>query len=169
MARSDEPFDRETYRTAWSALSFSERRQVLKAVNRGRPVPDRRDARFAIGAARTQQKFWRWIWLIGPGVALAQVGRGVAVFVTNLLVATIVLGGMSWWFYTRAKRAEAVNLELLQGGKAKGSAKESPGRPVATGDHLPGGGRPPPIEKHDEFRPDPNTSRKKVKRRRKRQ
>jgi hypothetical protein len=78
---------------------------------------------------------------------------------------------MSWWFYTRAKRAEAVNLELLQGtsGKAKRSAKESPSHTASSGGHLPEAGRPPPIEKHDEFRPDPNTSRKKVKRRRKRQ
>lgn len=122
-------FDPARHRRDWAALDFAQRRAILKAVNRGRTVEDRRDAMLAVGAARNQMRFWRWVWLIGPLTAIAQINRGLAQVLANLFVATLVLGLMSWWFYRRAAAAHEANLELASRGKDNTPPKKSASEP----------------------------------------
>lgn len=138
------------------ALSFRERRQIVKAVNRGRTLDDPGKAHLAVSVARSQMRFWRWSWLLGPVVALIQIGEGVEVFLVNAVFATLILGGLSLFFYRRAGRAETRHLEILAD---RGRGKPKAERQV---------GAPPPPEKDEAFRPDPNTSKRKLQRRKKR-
>lgn len=117
---------------AFSRLDRSERRAILRAVNRGVAVERRKDAEIAVGVARRQQRFWKRAWLIGPSIA------GVQALVTpigvrdGILLAvwgTSVLGIMAAWWFKRARRAELLNLELV-GGRGRGSSARGTTRGV---------------------------------------
>jgi len=165
-----DPFDPQRHREAWSAMTFRERRRIIKAVNRGQALPDAKDARLAVGVASNQMRFWRLAWLIGPAGALFQLGQGWVQFAINAVVVTAVIGTLSLWFHRRAARARAANVEVATTGR-RGTRKHSRARdeprPREVGDD-PSTKPREPTGKFGDFRPDPNTSRKKVKRRKRR-
>jgi hypothetical protein len=122
--------DRAEQQRRFMALDQSERRSVMRAVNRGQAVEIRKHAPLAVMVARRQQRFWKWSWLLGPvlgAVQLLVVPVEVAVF--NAGLATLGLGIFSVFWYRRAARAERLNLEL--------TAPRRSGGPSAGG-HLPG-------------------------------
>lgn len=90
-----------------------ERRRIMKAVNRGKALDDRRDALLAVNVARQQQRFWKWAWLMGPAVSVLFFDQGWQAVLANALVATLILGGMSAFWYLRARRSEHANLEAV--------------------------------------------------------
>ncbi|MBW3659424.1 MAG: hypothetical protein KY457_12350 [Actinobacteria bacterium] len=92
---------------------MSDRREVMRAINRGVALDDRPRAALAVGVARRQQRFWQRAWLIGPLVSLIFLGQGVTAFLANAAIAVLILGGMSLFWYRRAARAEQANLEVL--------------------------------------------------------
>jgi hypothetical protein len=105
--------DRDEHRRRWSALGMADRRRIMRAVNRGEPVADRREALLAVPLARQQQRFWRRAWLIGPLLSLVFAGQGWQTVVANALVASLILGLMSLFWLRRATRSEHANLRLL--------------------------------------------------------
>jgi hypothetical protein len=159
--RSDAPrssaprtaFTREDARrlnARFSGLARPERRAIIRAVNRGEAMPKRRDAELAVGVARRQQRFWSRAWLLGPSIAIVQVlviptitwQEGVLLAVWG----TLLLGMMAAWWWTRARRAELLNLATLGprglGGGARQSGRgdeRSSGRETPRRSRLPGG------------------------------
>lgn len=125
MASND---DRQALQRRFGALSSADRRAIVRAVNRGRPVEVRKHAPLAVHIANRQMRFWKWSWLIGPAVGLLQIGQvGLAAAVINALLATALLGSMSAFFYLRAQRSAQANLELM-GGKRPGPGFDAPER-----------------------------------------
>ncbi len=137
---------------AFSRLDRGQRRAILRAVNRGQVLPDKRSAELAVGIARRQQRFWRRAWLLGPIIAVIQASfTPIGVQETLLLAAwgTLVLGMMAFWWWSRARRAEELNVAYLvqKGGRpsfggsapTEGVASSSRPRPDRPRSRLPGG------------------------------
>lgn len=125
--------DKHEHQRRFMELDLKDRREIARAVNRGRAVANRRHAVFAVGVARRQQRFWRWAWLLGPVLGLAQlpfVELEAALF--NIVVGTLVLLAMSGYWLWRAKKAEQANLALVDGKRGGGPARKAPKG------HLPG-------------------------------
>jgi hypothetical protein len=128
--------DREEHRRRFAALDLTDRRTIVRAVNRGQPVDRRKLAPLAVGVARRQKRFWKYAWLVAPAVALAQVAFvPPEVVLMSGLISTLTLGVMSLFFYRRAARAEQSNLQLAAGPSAAG--RRHPGQASAFGRHLP--------------------------------
>lgn len=123
MASKD---DRQALQRRFGALSSADRRAIVRAVNRGRPVEVRKHAPLAVHIANRQMRFWKWSWVIGPAVGLFQIGQlGLAAALINALLATALLGSMSAFFYLRAQRSAQANLALM-GGKRPGPGFDAP-------------------------------------------
>lgn len=127
--------DEATYRETWSSMDFSHRRTIVKAVNKGRACETREDAAIAVVVARRQQRFWKYAWLMGPLVALIQVGEGLAAYLVNAALATIIVGGMAWWKLRRVRQAEDSNLTKATGGTDRGGRDHVPKK--RSDGHLP--------------------------------
>jgi hypothetical protein len=149
-------YDREELarlNTRFMALDRQQRRAIMRAVNRGLAVEDRRHADLAIGVARRQQRFWRYAWLLGPTIALAQAALTPIGVQEGLLLAgwgTMLLGGMAWWWHSRAARAELANAALVRrrpgsgrrGDRHRGTVPDAPR--AGRRPRLPGGPVPEP-------------------------
>jgi hypothetical protein len=121
--------DRDEHRRRFAALDVSDRRAIIKAVNRGQAVESRKHAPLAVGVARQQQRFWRWAWVVGPVIGLVQLRAGWQAALVNGLLGTMFLAALCWFWVTRARRAEAANLERMgKGGKAKGGTAGKGGK-----------------------------------------
>jgi len=134
----------------FALLSRTDRRAIVRAVNRGEALEKRRDAELAVGVARRQQRFWSRAWLLGPSIAIVQVlviptlswQEGVLLAVWG----SLLLGMMAAWWWTRARRAELLNVEKL-GPRGLGNASRDTGRADGRSDRrgqsrrsrLPGG------------------------------
>jgi hypothetical protein len=126
--------DRADQQRRFMALDSTDRRAVMRAVNRGKVVENRKHAPLAVMVARRQQRFWKWSWLLGPvlgAVQLLLVPVEVAVF--NAGLATLGLAAFSVFWYRRAARAERLNLDLAEGRRSSSSSGGSSSR-----GHLPG-------------------------------
>lgn len=116
--------DAKDFNRQWSGMGASDRRRIVKAVNRGEQVESRREAALAVVLARRQQRFWRVAWLLGPVISLVvswvlDLGGGGVQFVANALLGAAVLMGMSVWFNRRAKRAEELNTDYAVHGRRR--------------------------------------------------
>ncbi len=119
------PDKRENQRK-FAELPNDQRRSLIKAVNRGQAVEARKHAPLAVGLAQRQQRFWKLSWLMGPALGVFQaVFVGLEVGLINGGIATLGLAGLSYWFWSRAHRAEVLNREIAEGRKA-------PNRPAAS-------------------------------------
>ena len=137
----------------FASLPTSERREIMRAVNRGTTVEQRRYAPLAVAVARRQQRFWRYVWLLGPLVGIVQIPFvDLAVVVGNGAASTLVLGLMSWFWYRRARRAERLNEDLTGRRPAKRTShvpsrvrneREDPHADRARNTTAPGSPRPP--------------------------
>ena len=127
----------------FALLDRAERRAIMRAVNRGIPMPKRRDAELAIGVARRQQRFWSRAWLLGPAIALLQALLTPIGWLEGLLLAawgTVLLGMMAAWWWTRARRAELENLRVVGGRIGRSSSGGPDGNAAARRrSRLPGG------------------------------
>ena len=138
--------DAQRLNERFALLDRSERRTIVRAVNRGIPMERRRDAELAVGVARRQQRFWSRAWLLGPIIAFVQVLVTPIGWVEGLLLAgwgTLLLGMMAAWWWTRARRAELENLRVVGNrlGRGQGERRTDDGAPVRRS-RLPGG---PPV------------------------
>jgi Flp pilus assembly protein TadB len=125
---SDRLPDKAEHQRRFAALEFSQRRQVVKAVNQGRALEDRKLAILAVGMARRQQRFWKWAWVIAPAVGAVQLWFvPVEQVLVNLLVATIGLALLAGFWYRKARRAETLNLAVVDR-RAAGSHTPRAGR-----------------------------------------
>lgn len=102
----------QEHASLWSKLDVTDRRRILKAVRRGEALTNRREARVAIGVARQQQRYWRWIWLLGPAVGLALIPQWTAVAL-NAVLGALLMGFLSVHRIRKARACEAANLERL--------------------------------------------------------
>lgn len=109
--------DADQQRREFATFPFQQRRQVVSAVNRGRAVSDPKLAGHAVIVARRQARLWRWAWLIGPIVGAFRLLDSVQAALLSAAISTFALGLMSWWWYTRAVRAEQRNFALTTEGK----------------------------------------------------
>lgn len=105
--------DLEALRREFAGLPFAQRRAVTRAVSRGVVVDDRKLTPYAVVLARRQQRLWRWVWLTGPAIGLTQLGVGLEAAIAAMVVATVTMGTLARWWYTRAQRAEVRNLEQV--------------------------------------------------------
>lgn len=107
-------FDRKEVQRRFVGLPTSERRQVLRAVNRGSAPPTRALAPITIGVAQRQQRFWRLAWLMGPLLGIIQfTAVPIEQALVNVVAGTAVLGAMSVWWFRRARRAEERSRAML--------------------------------------------------------
>jgi hypothetical protein len=135
MADKQERRDRQR---RFAALSSQDRRAIVRSVNRGQPVEQRKHAEHAIHIARRQMRFWSLSWLIGPVVSLAQVPQlGWQLALMNATVAALALGAMSSFFYKRARRSQQANLAQLSKRDAARLGDEATGRSRGNEGHLP--------------------------------
>ena len=128
--------DKKEHARRFAELPLKDRREIGRAVNRGRAVEKRAHAVHAVGVARRQQRFWRWAWLLGPIIGLAQipfVEFQAAMF--NLAFGTVVLGGMAAYWLWRARQAEAANLQIVERKRRGPSGSSGSSAPKG---HLPG-------------------------------
>lgn len=145
--------DKHEHQRRFAELDLKDRRAIARAVNRGRAVETRAHAVFAVGVARRQQRFWRYAWLLGPLIGLVQipfVELEAALF--NLVIGTVVLGGMSAYWLWRARQAEAANLAIVErrsGGGASGQGRSGSVTAAPSG-HIPGERRRPARAADDE-------------------
>jgi hypothetical protein len=105
--------DQKTFQQTWQAMTWGQRREVLRTVNKGQAMRRRKDARLAVMVARQQQRYWRWAWVLAPLVALILWPNWVAIAVNAVLVA-LVMGGFAWFRFRRASESERANLERLE-------------------------------------------------------
>lgn len=112
MAKRSKVPSREEHTRLWAGMAFAERRRILRSVNKGHGLENRRDARVGVGVARQQQRYWRWAWIFGPLMGLVRVPAWTEVATTALLGAAL-MGALSVWRIRRAQRAERENLERL--------------------------------------------------------
>jgi hypothetical protein len=110
--------DKHEHRRRFAGLETSERRSIIRSVNKGQAVEARKHAPLAVGVARQQQRFWRLAWLVGPVIGLVQLRGGWEVAVVNGVLGTLFLAMISWFWYRRAQRAEQANLDRM-GAKRK--------------------------------------------------
>lgn len=140
MAKSQKIPEGQAYRDAWAALDRDARRRVRRAVNRGRAVDNRAEARVAVALARSQRNFWRWGWIIGPGIVLAfTIREEWPVILANVGMVGVVVGVMSLYFNWRSRRAEAVNLAVIERRKGGKTKKEPPPDTQSSSDGNPSG------------------------------
>jgi hypothetical protein len=138
--------DKAEHQRQFAGLEVGDRRAIIRSVNRGRAVDQRKLAPLAVGVARRQQRFWRVAWLLGPLVGLTSLfgNSELVVALLNAGVATLALGLMSWFWYSRARRAELANLELAQNRRDRERdhdvADDAPSADQRFRSHLPGGG-----------------------------
>jgi len=131
----------------FALLDRTERRAIMRAVNRGEAMTRKRDAELAVGVARRQQRFWSRAWILGPSIAFVQVLVTPVSWMEGLLLAawgTVLLGMMAAWWWTRARRAELSNLEVLGTRRPSGTAHQAAGgsgdpRGRSSRSRLPGG------------------------------
>jgi len=120
----------------FALLDRSERRAIVRAVNRGEGMEKRRDAELAIGVARRQQRFWTRAWLLGPAIAIVQVlFIPTVTWREGLLLAawgSLLLGLMAAWWWTRARRSEMLNLQVI-GPRGSGGRSRDAGRTASGG------------------------------------
>lgn len=105
--------DQDDFARQWAQLSTSDRRRILRAVNRGQVLDSRKEAALAVVMARRQQRFWRFAWLLGPllAIPLANI-LGIEGFdrqAAYALLGTAVLLAMSVFYTRRARKAEQTN------------------------------------------------------------
>jgi hypothetical protein len=139
--------DKAEHQRQFAGLETSDRRAIIRAVNRGKAVDQRKLAPLAVGVARRQQKFWRVAWVMGPIVGLTGLfgDSDLMAVVLNAAVATFALGLMSWFWYSRASKAEALNTELAQSRRerergAAAATDDGPSAGERFRSHLPGSG-----------------------------
>jgi hypothetical protein len=112
MARTSKVPTPQEHARLWGRMSFADRRRVMKAINKGQGMPDRREARVAVGVARQQQRYWRWAWVIGPVMGLVLIPDWVSVVVASA-AGTAAMGAISWRRSRNAVAAEQANLDRL--------------------------------------------------------
>ncbi len=128
--------DKAEQQRRFVALEFTDRRAIIKAVNRGVAVEKRAHAGLAVNVARRQQRFWKVAWLLGPLVGVLQLTFAApAAALANGIIGTAMLAALALFWHRRARRSEALNLALVDG--ARGSARRT-GRGTDSSGHLPG-------------------------------
>lgn len=136
--------DKAEHQRQFAGLEVGDRRAIIRAVNRGKAVDERKLAPLAVGVARRQRKFWRVAWVLGPLVGLTTLfgDTDLMLALLNAGVATFALGLMSWFWYSRARRAEVRNLELSQSRRDRERHDTDDARSAGQRfrSHLPGGG-----------------------------
>lgn len=99
---------------AYAALDRTQRREIARAVSRGKAVTNRKLARTAIAFAARQQRFWRYAWLIGPALgALQFLSLDPIPALINALIGSAMLLSASVWFTRKAARSKVACSELL--------------------------------------------------------
>ena len=116
--------DRTEHQRLFMALDLAERRAIIRAVNRGRAVEVRKHAPLAIGVARRQQRFWSYGWLIGPAMGAVQIAFvPLEAALLNAAFGTLAIGLVSWFWLSRARRSEALNLEIVERRRRPGDSE----------------------------------------------
>lgn len=112
----------------FTQLPAAERRLILKAVNRGQEVPNRKHAHIGVWIARRQVRFWMYAWIIGPLIGIVQfaLGQTPEQVLLNAGGATAFLLLLSTFWMRRARRAEARNLALATSRGGGRRAKPAP-------------------------------------------
>jgi hypothetical protein len=119
----------------FTQLPAGERRAILKSVNRGQEVGDRKHAAIAVWIARRQARFWKFAWLIGPAIGVVQflLGSTPEQVLINAGASTAFLLLLAAFWLRRARRAEALNLAIAEGQKQRRRKPE----PVPADDDRP--------------------------------
>lgn len=135
--------DQNENRRRFAMLEMADRRAIIRAVNRGEVMEERKLAIIAVGVARRQQRFWKRAWLLGPAVGILQPlfpDVTLAAAAINTAVTTALLVLLSWHWHRRALQAEARNLERVGASRIDPGPRAGGGR-ARRRRHLPGHGR----------------------------
>lgn len=127
MAKIPEPAE---HRRHFGTLTVSERRNVVRAVNRGVAVEKKKHAPLAVVIAQRQMRLWRYAWILGGAVGFVALSDGWQAVAVNALIGMLMFGLVGRFWFTRARRAEQANLALMEG---KGRGKTTRSKPNAFG------------------------------------
>ncbi|MEX0868781.1 MAG: hypothetical protein WD011_03835 [Nitriliruptoraceae bacterium] len=129
--------ERKARHHEFAALPATERREIVRQVNRGEPVTVRRHAPLAIAVAERQVRFWKYAWLLGPVLAVVQllISDEPIVALSNGLLGTLVLGGFSYFWIRRAQRSVRANAAIAQ-------RRIGPPTAAKPATHVPSEGKP---------------------------
>ncbi len=131
MAKKPSIPEGEARRAAWARLTSAERRRIVRTVNRAQALSDPREAALAVGVAQNQQRFWRKGWVVGPLAAgLLFANQGWFAFSLNVAMATLLFGLMAYLFSRRARKAEALNREVVQAARVEHLPSQRASRPA---------------------------------------
>ncbi len=143
------PDEKQRYRELqqqFADVTTDQRRAIVRAVNRGQPVENRRHAPLAVMIAQRQIRFWRWAWLIAPALGIGQLFVAEPqVALMNGLFGTMVLGTLAWFWMRRARQSMDANAALQKGRIGPPSRSERTADPVDADDAStpPANPRPP--------------------------
>jgi hypothetical protein len=108
------PPPNERYRQAWARMGRTERRRVLRAVNRVQALDDPAEAALAVVFAQRQRRLWtRWWWVLPIGGGLIALPAGLEAALANIALAAVFVGILAALFSWRAGRAVQINQEVV--------------------------------------------------------
>lgn len=132
------------YRKAWARMDRSDRRRVMRAVNRMQALEEPAEAALAIRFAQRQRRMWvRWWWVLPLLNGAVAYPRGWTAVGVNVLIGALLVGIFAAAFAWRAGRSLQLNREVLEAaqrrrrsgspkqraaGKPKGGARRARGR-----------------------------------------
>jgi hypothetical protein len=142
MAADDDlPLTR--YEKAWSRFDRTDRRRIMRAVNRMQPLEEPAEAALGYVFARRQRRMWtRWWWVYALLPAAVAIPQGWQQILVSGAVGGVLAGGIAAAFAWRARRSMDVQAEVVRAAQRKrrsGSPKRRSRAQGATG----GGGRGP--------------------------
>jgi hypothetical protein len=105
----------ERYAKAWKRYDRTDRRRIMRAVNRMQPLDDPAEAALGVLFARRQRRMWtRWSWIYPLIPAAIAIPRGWEAVLVNLLIGGVAMVLFASAFTWRAKRSERIQLEVIE-------------------------------------------------------
>lgn len=121
MARQPKLPSPSEFSREWSRLDRDDKRRIRRAVNRMQPAASRRDARLAAVFAQNQQRTAKWLLPVSVIlVAALQLPQGLEAVLAMGAVGLVLFGFITFAIAWRARRAERLNLAVLDGSQALG-------------------------------------------------
>jgi hypothetical protein len=123
------------HRRAWERYDRTDRRRVMRAVNRMQALDDPAEAALAVMFARRQRRMWTRFWWVYPIIpAIIAAPRGWEAVLANLVMGGVIVAVLAGAFTWRAKRSADLNLAVVEAAQARkrsGSPRTRAAAPAA--------------------------------------
>jgi hypothetical protein len=135
MSTPDPAYER--YVRVWTRMDRTDRRRVMRAVNRMQALPDPAEAALAVEFAKRQRRMWiRWWWVLPVLSGLLALPRGWEAGLVNAAFGAVFVGLLAAAFAWRAGRSRDLNQAVVdeaRRSKRSGSPKKRKKAPKSGG------------------------------------